>query len=99
AAAIVGGLGTGMSRAQAVEFSFFLAIPTMLAATGYDLLKSGLVFSGQEYSLLLIGCFFSFFSAIIAVKFFIEYVQKNNFTPFAIYRIVLALVVLLTMKA
>ncbi|NCP47065.1 undecaprenyl-diphosphatase [Candidatus Collierbacteria bacterium CG10_big_fil_rev_8_21_14_0_10_43_36] len=98
AAAIVGGLGTGISRSQAVEFSFFLAIPTMLAATGYDLLKSGLAFSDQEYSLLLIGSFFSFFSAIISVKLFIEYIQKNNFTPFAIYRIVLALVVLLTMK-
>jgi len=99
ATAIIGGLSTGLSRSQAVEFSFFLAIPTMFAAAGFDLLKSGMSFSAQEYSVLLVGCFFSFISALIAVRFFIDYVQKNNFTSFAIYRIVLALVVLLTMKA
>lgn len=97
AASIVGGLVSGLSRSQAVEFSFFLAIPTMFAATGLDLLKSGLHFSSQEYSLLLVGCLFSFLSALAAVKFFLDFVKKHDFTPFALYRILLSLIVLFTL--
>jgi undecaprenyl-diphosphatase len=99
AASIIGGLISGLSRSQAVEFSFFLAIPTMLAATGFDLLKSGLSFSGQEYFILLVGCLFSFLSALVAVKFFLEFVKKNDFTVFAIYRILLAILVFFTIKS
>lgn len=98
AAAIIGGLSTGLSRSQAVEFSFFLAIPTMLVATGFDLLKSGLFFSPQEYFILLIGCLLSFLSSLLAVKFFIEFVKKHNFSSFAVYRIILALIVWITLK-
>lgn len=98
AASIVGGLISGLSRSQAVEFSFFLAIPTMFAATGFDLLKSGLHFSLQEYELLFMGCLGSFFASLFAVKFFLEYVKKHDFTIFAFYRIILAIVVLLILK-
>ncbi|HCQ31361.1 TPA: undecaprenyl-diphosphatase [Candidatus Collierbacteria bacterium] len=98
AASIIGGLVSGLSRSQAVEFSFFLAIPTMLAATGYDLLKSGLYFSPQEYLILLTGCLFSFLSATVAVKTFIRFVKDHDFTYFAIYRIILAFIVWITLK-
>ena len=99
AASIIGGLVSGLSRVQAVEFSFFLAIPTMLTASGYDLLKSGLYFTQSEYLLLLVGCLFSFASALAAVKFFLGYVKVHNFTAFAIYRILLAVIVLLTLNS
>ncbi|KKT63886.1 MAG: Undecaprenyl-diphosphatase [Candidatus Collierbacteria bacterium GW2011_GWC2_44_30] len=95
---VIGGLVSGLSRSQAVEFSFFLAIPTMLAATGYDLLKSGLYFSPQEYLILLTGCLFSFLSATVAVKTFIRFVKDHDFTYFAIYRIILAFIVWITLK-
>ena len=98
AASIVGGLLSGLSRSQAVEFSFFLAIPTMLAATGYDLLRSGLNFSSQEYQILSIGCIFSFLSALLAIRFFLEFVKKHDFTTFALYRIILAIIVLFTLE-
>lgn len=99
AASIVGGLISGLSRSQAVEFSFFLAVPTMFAATGYDLLKSGLNFSSQEYQILFTGCIFSFLAALLAVKFFLEFVKKHDFTAFAVYRIALAVLVFLTLKS
>lgn len=99
AASIVGGLVSGLSRSQAVEFSFLLAIPTMFAATGYDLLKSGLSFSSQEYLILFISCIFSFLSALLAIKFFLEFVKKHDFTIFAVYRIALAVIVFLTLKS
>jgi len=95
AASIVGGLTVGMSRTEAVEFSFFLAIPTMLMASSYDLLKSGFYLSSQEIFILFVGCVFSFLSATIAVKSFIGFVKTNNFTAFAIYRIALAVSFLL----
>lgn len=92
AASIVGGLANGLSRVEAVEFSFLLAIPTMAAASGYDLLKTGFSFTGQEYLLLGIGCFFSFISASVAVKAFTSFVSKHDFTVFAVYRIIFALI-------
>lgn len=98
AASIVGGLTTGLSRIDAVEFSFLLAIPTMAAASGYDLLKTGFSFNSHEIFLLSIGSLFSFLSAFMAVKTFIKFVGKHNFTIFAIYRILLALLVWFTLK-
>lgn len=97
AASIVGGLLNGLSRKDAVEFSFLLAIPTMMAASGYDILKSNLNFSSQEIMQLLIGFVTSFLTATIAVKAFTSYVQKNDFKYFAYYRIILALIVLITL--
>ncbi len=91
AATIIGGLSTGLSRVQAVEFSFLLAIPTMFVATGYDLYKSASLFSSQNYLTLGVGFVLSFVFALIAVKFLINFVKKNDFTYFGVYRIVLAL--------
>lgn len=89
-ATIVGGLLTGLSRKAAVEFSFLLAIPTMFAATILDLKESAFNFSSQEFLLLGIGFAGAFITALIAVKFFIKYVQNHTFIPFGVYRIVLS---------
>lgn len=95
AASIVGGLFSGLSRVEAVEFSFLLAIPTMAAASGYDLLKTGFSFTSHEYAILAVGSLFSFISSMIAVKSFTAFVAKHNFTVFAIYRIVFAIILLI----
>ena len=96
AATIVGGMLLGVRRAEIVEFSFLLAVPTMLAATGLDLLKSGGAFSASEFNVLAIGFVASFAMAIISIKFLLAYIRRHTFTAFGIYRILLvALFVLL----
>jgi undecaprenyl-diphosphatase len=92
AATIVGALALGEKRKTAVEFSFLLAVPTMLAASGYDLLKEKAHFSGQEYMLLGVGLIVAFVTALTAVKLFINYVKNNDFKLFGIYRILAAIV-------
>ncbi len=87
AATIVGGMLVGLPRSAAVEFSFLLAIPTMAAATGYDLVKSGLMFSQSEWYLLIIGFWAAFVTAAITVKLFVQFVSRHTFIPFGIYRI------------
>jgi len=94
AATIVGGLSQRIDRKTMVEFSFMLAIPTMAAATGLDLIKSSWHFSQPEFSLLALGFISAFITALIGVKFFLKFIQKKNFIPFAWYRIILGLVVL-----
>lgn len=89
---IFAGLAQGLSRTAAVEFSFILAIPTMAAATGYDLLKSSFAFSSQELTVLAIGFFGAFVSAFVAVKYLLKFVEKHSFRAFAYYRIILAIV-------
>lgn len=91
-ATIIGGMFFGLKRQTAVEFSFLLAIPTMAAATGLDLLKSNFSFTPQEYLLLLVGLIGSFITAIFAVKFLVNFVKSHTFTVFGIYRILLALI-------
>jgi undecaprenyl-diphosphatase len=91
AATIIGGLFVGLKREPAVEFSFLLAIPTMIAATGLDLVKSNFAFSSSEWGLLSFGFIGAFITALLAVKFFIRYVQHHTFVAFGVYRIVLAL--------
>ena len=91
AATIVGALLLGMKREPAVEFSFLLAIPTMAAATGLDLIKSGHHFSGNQYELLGIGFIGAFITALLTVKWFIGFVKTHTFIPFGIYRILAAL--------
>lgn len=91
AATILGGLGLGWSRAAVVEFSFLLAIPTMAAATGLDLLKSGLTFGASEYGLLAIGAVVAFAVAYTSVKWFLAYVRSNDFVAFGVYRVVAGL--------
>lgn len=91
AATIVGALLLGINRQTAVEFSFLLAIPTMAAATGLDLLKNGKSFTGGQIEILLIGFIGAFITALITVKWFIDFVKSHTFIPFAIYRIIAAL--------
>lgn len=91
AATIIGGLFSGLNRSQAVEFSFLLAIPTMFAATGYDLYKSADLFDSQNFLTLGVGTVLSFIFAIVAVKFLINFVKRNDFKSFGVYRILLAL--------
>ena len=90
AATIVGGMLVGLPRTAAVEFSFLLAIPTMAAATGLDMVKSGFAFSSGEWMLLAIGFFGAFLTASATVKLFVQFVSKHTFVPFGIYRIVAA---------
>lgn len=91
AATIVGGLLTGLDRETATEFSFLLAVPTMMAATGYDIWKSRHMITSGGFLTLFVGTVLSFFFAILAIKFLIEYIKKHNFTMFGVYRIVLAI--------
>lgn len=97
AATIIGGLLLGVSRVAIVEFSFLLAIPTMLAATGYDLLKNGAVFASTDWSILAAGFITSFIVALGAVKFLISFIKKHTFILFGIYRIALAAVLALVL--
>ncbi|NOS67877.1 MAG: undecaprenyl-diphosphatase UppP [Candidatus Peribacteraceae bacterium] len=98
AATIIGGELIGMSRKSIVEFSFLLAIPTMAAATGYDLLKSAGEFTSGDVQNLLIGFVLSFVFALIAVRWFISYVKEHSFVAFGVYRIILALTFFLFWK-
>jgi undecaprenyl-diphosphatase len=95
AATIVGGLALGIKRRTIVEFSFLLAIPTMIAATGLDLYKNPTVLVGNQLTLWLVGFITSFLTAIIGVKFLLKYIQRNDFKAFGWYRIVLGGIVLL----
>lgn len=91
AATIVGGLLLGIRRTAIVEFSFLLAVPTMLAATGLDLVKNAAFFSSDEFGLLATGFATSCIVALFSIRFLLSYVRKHSFVPFGIYRILLAL--------
>ena len=101
---IAAGQVVGMSRSAALEFSFFLSMPTMIAATGYDLLKTlhpkhgeplgRMPMNGQEWIVLIIGFVVSFIVALAVVAWFMNWVRRRGFTPFAIYRIVVGIAVL-----
>jgi len=92
AATIVGGLILGMKRKTIVEFSFLLAIPTMAAATGWDMLKSFDSVQAEGLGLLAIGFGMAFVTAVFSVKFLIKFIETHNFTSFGVYRILIALV-------
>jgi len=94
-ATIMGGLGLGIRRQDIVEFSFLLAIPTMAAATGLDLIKTNLNFSPSEIAIWVTGFITAFITAILGIKFFLRFIQKNDFTIFGWYRIGLGLIVLI----
>jgi undecaprenyl-diphosphatase len=91
ASTIVGGMALGLKRKTIVEFSFLLAVPTMAAATGFDLIKSGGGFSLDQFGLLAVGFVLSFFTAIAAIKFLLRFVKNHSFISFGVYRIILAL--------
>ncbi|MFN0083216.1 MAG: undecaprenyl-diphosphate phosphatase [Ferruginibacter sp.] len=97
AASIIGGMQQKLTRSEAAEFSFFLAVPTMLAATSYKLLKyykEAGGFSTEEIKLLAVGNIVAFIVAILAIKFFINFVKKYGFKVWGIYRIVVGIVLL-----
>ena len=94
AATIVGAMIFGASRVVATEFSFFLAIPTMLAASAYSLLKYKALLNIHQISVLSTGFIVSFIVALVAIKFLINYVQKNNFKIFGYYRIILGIIII-----
>lgn len=104
---IAAGQVAGMSRPAALEFSFLVSIPTMIAATGYDLLKTlhpkhvegaesiaPLVMTGHGWIVLGIGFIISFFVALGVVEWFLQWVRKHGFAPFAIYRIIVGILLL-----
>lgn len=102
AATIMGGMCFGLSRTAAAEFSFFIAIPIMCAATGYKLLEwirhdAGTI-TGRQVMLLLVGTVISFLVAWVVIAAFMGYIRKYSFVPFAIYRIILAAVVFLAFR-
>jgi undecaprenyl-diphosphatase len=95
-ATIIGGLLFGLSRKAAAEFSFFLAIPVMFAATFYDVYKNRELLHSDDLGIFVVGSIAAFISALIAIRGFIRYVSHHDFTPFAWYRIGFGLVILLT---
>jgi undecaprenyl-diphosphatase len=95
-ATIIGGLFFGLSRRAATEFSFFLAIPTMFAATLYDVYKNRDLFSLDDITLFAIGGTVSFISAFIAVRGLIRFISRHDFTVFAWYRIAFGIIVLVS---
>jgi len=90
ASTIVGGLVLGLRRKAIVEFSFLLAVPTMVAATGYDLLKNASQFSLDQVGFLAVGFVVSFVVALLSIKFLLRFIQTHTFVPFGVYRIALA---------
>jgi len=92
-ATIISGMVAGIQRRTATEFSFFLAMPTMLAATVYDFYKHGNVLSGQETTAIVIGFVAAFLSALVVVRAVLRFVSRHTYRPFAWYRIGLGLVV------
>jgi undecaprenyl-diphosphatase len=95
AATIIGAMLLGAGRSAAAEFSFFLAVPTMLGASTLTIVKEGLGFTPQQWGLIALGSVVSFITAYAAIAFLMRYIQRNSFTGFGIYRIVLGGIVLL----
>ena len=95
AASIIGGMATGLSRKRAAEFSFFLAVPTMFGAASLKVVKSLDTIKQEDIFLYLFGSVVAFLVAMIAIKTFIKFIQKNGFKVFGWYRIILAVVILL----
>ena len=96
-ASIVGGMTQKINRKTAAEFSFFLAVPTMLGATAkklYDYYKAGFTLSSEQINYLIIGNVIAFIVALIAIKSFIDYLSKKGFKIFGYYRIILGIVLL-----
>jgi undecaprenyl-diphosphatase len=93
---IIGGMLLGLSRRAATEFSFFLAIPTLIGAAVYSLYKERALLSATDVPLFAVGLVFSFFSAWLCVRWLLKYISTHSFIPFAWYRIAFGIVVLAT---
>ena len=98
AATIIGGMMLGVDRKTIVDFSFLLAIPTMAAATGYDLVKSAHAFSSHDALTLLVGFIVAFVTALIAIRWLLSFIRSHTFTPFGIYRVLVGLLFLLWIR-
>jgi undecaprenyl-diphosphatase len=95
-ATIIGGMLFGLSRRAATEFSFFLAIPTLLAACAYETIKNRHLLSGADLPAFGVGFAAAFVSAFLCVRWLLRYVSRHDFTPFAWYRILFGAVILIT---
>jgi undecaprenyl-diphosphatase len=98
-ATILGALSLGVERKTAAEYSFFLAVPTMLAATGYDLFKSREALGGGDLTAIAIGFGVSFVVALVVIRWFVGIVSRYGFAPFAWYRIIIGSVALVWLLA
>lgn len=97
-ATIIGALMLGVERKAATEFSFFLAIPTMFAATAYDLYKNRGLLSGTDVELIVVGFVMAFLSAVLVVRWLVGWVAHHGFAPFAWYRIVIGVGMLVLLQ-
>jgi undecaprenyl-diphosphatase len=95
-ATIIGGMLLGLSRKAATDFSFYLAIPTLVGAGAYSLYKERAYLSADDLPMFLVGLLFSFVSAWLCVRWLLRYISSHSFTPFAWYRIAFGVIVLLT---
>jgi undecaprenyl-diphosphatase len=95
-ATIIGGLLFGLSRKAATEFSFFLAIPTMTAATAYELYKERALLVADDLGMWTVGCLASFVSAFLCVRWLLRYISSHDFTAFAWYRIAFGVMIIAT---
>jgi undecaprenyl-diphosphatase len=95
-ATIIGGMLLGLSRKAATDFSFYLAIPTLIGAGAYSLYKERALLSMADVPVFAVGLVFSFLSAWICVRWLLRYIATHSFVPFAFYRIVFGVVVLAT---
>ena len=95
-ATIIGGMLFGLSRQTATEFSFFLAIPTLFAATGYELFRNRSLIAASDLSMIAVGFVVAFVSAFVAVRGLLRYVAHHDFVPFAWYRIAFGVLILAT---
>ncbi len=95
AATIVGGMILGLERKAIVEFSFLLAVPTMLAATALDLLKNADSFSSDQFGFLCLGFIVSFAVAMASIRWLLSFIKNHNFIPFGIYRIAVVLLLVI----
>ena len=93
-ATILGGILLGCSRTVAAEFSFFLGIPVMFGASLLKIVKFGLAFTSTQLIVLIVGMVVSFLVSIVAIKFLLGYIKKNDFKAFGVYRIILGLLVI-----
>jgi undecaprenyl-diphosphatase len=98
ASTIIGGLILGLKRKTIVEFSFLLAVPTMLAATAYDLMKSAPEMTLSQVDSLIAGFVTAFIVALLSIKFLLRFIQTHTFIPFGVYRIILVVVLLIHLK-
>ena len=93
-ATIFGAILLGCSRYVASEFSFFMAIPAMVGASGYKLLKAGFGFTGTEWTIMVVGFVVAFLVSIVAIKFLLGYIKKHDFRVFGYYRIILGIILI-----